>query len=578
MASDLVNSSVVAGQASQFISIVPENGEQYVPGQKIIYNIEPEIGYIKKDSYIIFDILNNSTDKCRATLEPRAGIHAIIDAINIYSKETGVLLESVQNYNQWRAIEHQYLYDDPNNLNSKEGVGLPCQSYFYDMPGNANNAVLTPQVQQWTPHQLANTQLSVVDTALNPKYTSTRYMCPLKTGIFNHWDEEKLIPILNFGGLRIEIDLAQPEYALQHLSGRVEAPRSATRTRENINLDLVSDIAERGIPISGDNTGANNIPNANQIWLDADRVATGSGWASLSNCGLVVGSKLRMNRASGSIEGTVTEANLVVTAIEFDSNAMVTVNQQVLNPRIKVTLAGAIGAGVNLADGLGNRYVIILPSSQTLNYKVTKSEFRILQITPPPQVMSQLSKGLNYEFTSYDTFLDNVPSGALRHQVPINSVASKALAMFSVMYDTSAQTDPLNKHYFSGVPPEHPQSNLNNLVYFINNRLYPLRSYNPQAKGDKVLSLNELTKAWNAINKQPLNLGSNKYGDLCGYSNTFLIARELARSGFVFDLRNAEPEVRLSFSNTRTDILRLNTFVFSKRVIQTSAQGVQVIY
>ena len=119
---------------------------------------------------------------------------------------------------------------------------------------------------------------------------------------------------------------------------------------------------------------------------------------------------------------------------------------------------------------------------------------------------------------------------------------------------------------------------VNDVVWFVNNRLYPLRSYNPQSNKDKVLTLNELNKALQAIGKSPVNLGDNEFGNLSGYSNTFLLCRELAREGFVFDLRNAEPEVRLSFSGARTSILRANTFVFSKRIVQTSAQGVQVVY
>jgi hypothetical protein len=123
---------------------------------------------------------------------------------------------------------------------------------------------------------------------------------------------------------------------------------------------------------------------------------------------------------------------------------------------------------------------------------------------------------------------------------------------------------------------------VNEIVYFINNRLYPLRAYNPQKHADRVLALNELVKAWRAIGKQPLNLGSVDYGDMEDYTNTPLIARELARGGMVFDLRNAEPELRLGFSGVRTaddkGILRANTYVFSKKIIQTTATGVQVIH
>ena len=41
----------------KYMSIVAENGEQFVGGQRIIYNIEPNINLLKsKDSYLIFDI------------------------------------------------------------------------------------------------------------------------------------------------------------------------------------------------------------------------------------------------------------------------------------------------------------------------------------------------------------------------------------------------------------------------------------------------------------------------------------------------------------------------------------------
>ena len=114
--SNLQNNAVVASSASQWVSIVPTNGEQFNPNQKIIYDIEPELGYIKKDSYLIFDILNNSENQDRWTLQKNLGAHAVIDRVDIYSKETGILLESLTNYSQWVNIEHQYLFDDHSNL------------------------------------------------------------------------------------------------------------------------------------------------------------------------------------------------------------------------------------------------------------------------------------------------------------------------------------------------------------------------------------------------------------------------------------------------------------------------------
>ena len=105
-----------------------------------------------------------------------------------------------------------------------------------------------------------------------------------------------------------------------------------------------------------------------------------------------------------------------------------------------------------------------------------------------------------------------------------------------------------------------------------------MRAYNPQNKGDRVLATNELVKSFRALGVQPSNLGNADFCELENYTNTPLISRELAREGMVFDLRNAEPELRLSFSSARSNILRANTFVFSKKIIQTTATGLQVIH
>ena len=86
-----------------------------------------------------------------------------------------------------------------------------------------------------------------------------------------------------------------------------------------------------------------------------------------------------------------------------------------------------------------------------------------------------------------------------------------------------------------------------------------------------------------AVGISPLCLGRNINSDLENYNQTFILSRELARNGFVFDLRNAEAEIRLGFAAVpestvaRTNVLRVNTFVFSKKIIETTETGVQVI-
>ena len=200
---------------------------------------------------------------------------------------------------------------------------------------------------------------------------------------------------------------------------------------------------------------------------------------------------------------------------------------------------------------------------------------RICQVVPTPEQAKTLSSALNYEFTSYDVCLDNVDGATLRHQVPINSVSSKALGILSMPYRSDYERNNATSSYFAG---ETPAINLiNSVQFFINNKLYPLRNYNPNSLNDRVICLNETVKALKAVGIPPKMLGVNEYGYIEDYNNTWIVARELARSGFVFDLRNAEGEIRLGFGAVRGWRTRVNTFVFSKKIIETTAQGVQVV-
>ena len=527
--SNSMNGNVVAGQQSQYISIVPENGEQFVAGQKIIYNI-------KKDSYICFDVINTSTQQNRMCFPRGVGAHALIENVNIYSKETGVLLESLQNYSQWRVIEHQYLNDDPSQLALKEGCGVPHHSY------NFHNGNTTPQNVFAGASDIENNVLSPVDKTCVAKYTAVRFCIPLKTGLMGHMDNDpKLIPILNFGGLRIEITLAKAPLALQNIGASFN---QTPNTVANINgagdgrETVVYDLASQGVRLCFDNTGADGTyVHANTVHV----CIQGTNVASIADLGLAVGNKIVLNESSTltasdrtlvADEDVDNKSTRTITAIAYDGGN-IAVNGITKALTVKLTLDGALSAFTSANGG-------------------------------------------KQHWASYDTFLDNVPTSSLRHQIPIHSVASKAISMFTHLYDSNSMENQSHQNYYYGLPPE--SSKVNDVVWFVNNRLYPLRSYNPQSNKDKVLTLNELNKALQAIGKSPVNLGDNEFGNLSGYSNTFLLCRELAREGFVFDLRNAEPEVRLSFSGARTSILRANTFVFSKRIVQTSAQGVQVVY
>ena len=533
---------IVDSVNTKYISLVPENGEQFNPGQKIIFNIEPNIGFMKRDSYMIFDLLNTTPDFCRVGLNALAGIHSIIENIRIYSKETGVLLESCENYGQIQALINQYGFDDKENIVGKEGVGVPTIATYNNLGGTQSSSLLESS-------EIVNQRFSPVNASGQPKYANTRYIMSLRCGIFRYFDAERLIPILNFGGLRIEINLQLPDLVLQKLSCDSVSASSAGGGTGFIKEDI------------GPASVGGALLLAQAAGAGANQSVGISLQPSIDTCGFAVGNTVQLRGTFAA--GGAQDITRTITAMSHAGT------------ETTITLSGAGWNDINN----NNSNLRAVPAS--INYQVSNVMFRVCQVVPTAQQASDLRQSLNYEFTTYDLFLDNIPTASMRHQVPINSVASKALAIMSIPYDSSQERNMSNPQYYSGVSPTY--SGINSLQFFINNRLYPLRNYNPNHLGDRVLCLNETVKAMKAVGISPLCLGRNINSDLENYNQTFILSRELARNGFVFDLRNAEAEIRLGFAAVpestvaRTNVLRVNTFVFSKKIIETTETGVQVI-
>jgi hypothetical protein len=275
-------------------------------------------------------------------------------------------------------------------------------------------------------------------------------------------------------------------------------------------------------------------------------------FANVSNTGLAVGNKVVIAKSDGTDKQIVTISG--ITASDD-------------------TLGQII---INFDENLNNELEPYLTLDTTVrpSFLVQNVELRVLQMIVPKDGMEKLAKPMKYEFTSYDQFHHTIPATILRDQIPITSVATKAKAIFTHFVESGTELDQTEKSYYSGMGPT--ELNLNSIQLFVNNKLYPLQAINPQTTNDKSLMLNELVKAFRAINKQPLNLGTNEFGGLNDYSNTFLYARELARGQFVYNLQNAEPEVRLGFSGIRENC-RTNTYVFSKKIVDISTKGLVVM-
>tara|TARA_R110000765_G_scaffold281688_2_gene378970 strand:+ start:1339 stop:3045 length:1707 start_codon:yes stop_codon:yes gene_type:complete len=546
---------------AKLLSVIAENGTEFRPNQKIIYNLDPSIGWIKtKESYLVFDILNYSTSNMRLMLG-EAGISSIIKRVDIYSRESGLLLETLQDYNKWTATQMQYANDDKTNIINMEGVPAPSNQ-------SKSAIVAAPRVYRpsmrkfWS--EPANGRCSpmaggVADgDIISPAYTSVRFITPLRCGIFREWDDEKLIPVLMLGGLRVEITLAPPS----------EAWTTGETGIVNRVVNNYSDTVDSNgspSPFALNKIGFSGTGGAGQC------ATTDNGFTMLApcragDCPFAVGNKVVVTGFNGAtaVSSKATTANLTITQVErVDAGNT-----------IKITTSATLGGATAITSALTISYDMDLITDADVDYRITNCEFRIMREDPPNVPM----KNTEYIYTTYDLFRDTIPQNQVNFTTDITSTSSQALSMFT-MYENPSETDAhylgLN-NYYQGLTAGETGFSMNSVVYFINNKLYPLRAYDPRTVGDKVITQNELVKAWGTLNIVPKCLGSATSADSTIYTNRFLHARELARGQAVFNLQNAEPQIRMTFVNNRSNngcgraitSSSVFTFCFSKRTLK----------
>ena len=513
---------------TKFTSLVPTNGNQFTgsKGTKVIFELEPSLGYVKgRDSYLVLKVLNNDTsDRGRAMFNNMAGVSSIISRVDIYSLKTGQHLETMENYNMWAAVENQYFYDDKTNIQSLQGVGIDC--FANNINASGDEIPTGPQTRH-----VNDCVLSPVDKTGNPVYNYRVFTTPLKAGIFRWWDDEKLCPVLNLLGLRIEITLEDPKVALLNYTVVSDDGHTYSIGKGNVGLPCL------------DATGAGT-----DAFVEV--ALNGGLTGAVANCGFAVGNSITIEGTGGG------DQVRTITAITTTG---------ITTGDVRLEFSGV------LPDAL--TAITVKLTNDNRAYKV-EPEFRVLQIMP--QDMSGAMGGIDYEFTTYDMYFDTLFASQRKHQVDIPTVQSRALAIMSMFHDPSGEQGTRFSSLFTGASPKTLK--LDSVQYFIKGRLQPVRAYNPKPLKEKIISEHELVKALTTINKEPQDLGQSDQYNLNDYTNTYVVARELARGNYFFDLTDAEPQIRLGFDAVRTSNFQVSTWVWSKRVVVADPQqGIRVI-
>lgn len=507
--------------ASKTVSIVPQNGTEFdvTKGQKIIFELDPSLGMIKgRDSYLALDVLNNCSDYARIGLDGTAGVDGLISRVDIYSLRTGKHLETMENYNQFMSLANQYYFEDKTNIQNLQGCGKSVFTKKHDgagcvpIEGNVNNiedAILSPVANQGGSNNS------------KPVYNFRRFVTPLKCGVFRYWDDERLCPVAALQGLRIELTLEDPKICSRNLNGQ---------ETDGTVVDLVT--STEGLEIKDNQAGANIVTENN---------------CKAEQSGLAIGNQITVNYIDAGAAPQTHDCT--ITGLQDNGGDL------------QITIDPVLAAGNKTATK-----VFLRGDTRALR---VRPQFRMVTVAPTSETIKEMSKGINYAFTSYDYFVDSLLSNVRKHLIELNSVATKAVCVMSTFSDTTFLEDRLFSSYFAAEDAD--ELNLNSVQYFLKGRLAPVRAYDPRKHKEKIIGQHELVKSLNTLNIEPKDLGNTDGKNIECFTNTFIASRQLARRGYYYSLRDAEGQVRLGFSANRTNNCITNTFVWSIKIINVDA-------
>jgi hypothetical protein len=333
------------------------------------------------------------------------------------------------------------------------------------------------------------------------------------------------------GGLRVEITLENPNIALHYFKAvAIDGTEYA-----------IGPTSTTGIVMDDNGSGGALLT-----------ISSTKDFNSVEDCGLAIGNTITVKNSAGDITDAVVSGLAIAPSGKLN---------------ITFTSAGTPAGVPNAATG-----VSVHLRGETRKCLV-RPQLRVLSIAPPQDVIQRLGNGFKYEFTSYDYHTSTLLASATRHQVELNSVATKAVCIMSSFSNTSLYESDDSSSYFTGATPQ--LTDLNSVQYFLNNRLSPVRAYNPRILNEKVVAMNETTKAFDSVSREAQDLGNDDGANLADYTNTFLISRQLAKRPFYYDLKDAEGQIRLGFLNTptRTQPFQINTFIWSKKVVDIAGDG-----
>ena len=525
----------------------------------------------------------------------KCALHSLIENVRIYDANTNLQLETLQNYNM--MAEKLHLYSENKSIRNKRGLieGLEYTSRNFDGELYDNLPARNTDNSQLFNHQY--------QTGSDPNYTVTstptsdpntiEVALHLYSGILGALSN-KMFPVMLTNGLRIEIDLARADQALE------------IWTMEGI-------VAQDGVILSGDDWGpgdsctfgiktptpatANPLtevllyceknPGYTQVVCPTtgpgvprqDAIDAGMGIIKNQLVGavnLVIGKPL-YGWTNASPPTWVFMGNITGVSCNAGENAGGDVG-------VTVELDGSGADGDQFVGGAGNDNSGTTqdPLNNTCGVRlgdlvsttpvvtVDDVQFIVKTLQPPQAYINSMLKqvgtteGVQYDYMTVDTYRNNVLANERVIQINIPTLNHRATSIMTLPVDNSV-----------GVAIE--RNNLRTVVddaqnynYIVDNQLQPTRKVdlaqlNQDPYRTEQLALFEMEKALSAITIHPRQLDFQQ--------ENFMVARALSRYGGVYNLaETGNASLRVEYTNPVKNKLMV-TFIGGLRRLVINKNG-----
>lgn len=551
-------------QQVKYKTILPMNKtSQYTEGQKVEFEIPPEIAYFSgKQSYLNIEVRNDSKYMDEATrafnqvcFHSHMGAHGLINRMKIDDLR-GQNIEDLEAYNQYVGLLNSYCNDENTYdvISKVEGV-----SNRNSLP--INHLCSDPKVGYFTDRPTLNADGEGVDNGdTNKKAT---FCLPINAGLYGAYDQNPTaVPNLDIQGHKLTLFLEKANVALRDMAGdffRSQTINGAT-FRDHQGQSLLRPVAGVGsanttFTIAAADAGCSNVWN-NEPMCSAVGAANGAG--DCSRIPYRVGMRVIFKGGAGG------DQTVILTGVSAFIGAA---------DSLTVTY-GLDVAGAQVANDHTSMEVAPL----TMSYIIEKIELKVLETVPDQSTMkmirSNMMKGVNFQ--TYQLQKLSTAEGLKNAVLDIPSPITRGLSIFAVPVVMSNMNviGRLNSYVYPRPDPmfDDTGANDNNTTYQyqVKNTLIPNVAVDTnhliQTNNDNAILKNQQVMALRPVRKC-LSLGNCLTGsndeEPLAFRNPFFYPLLLSPVGTSYNLMDNDPQLRIeNSSDTANRILSKLFFIY----------------